>query len=123
MGKISKHNVIGNQFGLVYENCSVASNTLTLCPFSDCQTFALNSVASFFGSSKDDILYNLKYIKRKITNKKQLICNVKEEYLKRLEDFIPSDSFTIKEFYTSSNGNSMIMCLINLEFIKLDDNE
>lgn len=116
--KITSHRVGEDGiFVYLFANSTIASYNVILSPFADCQTFALNSVASFFNYPKDQVLENLKYIRKHVCPKKQMICNVKEEYLGRLEAVIPPESFTIKEHYTSSNGSMMVMCLINLEFI------
>src|SRR5574343_369729 len=108
--KITSHRLGENGiFVHLFANSTIASYNVVLSPFADCQTFAINSVASFFNYPIEQVLENLKYIRKKVCTKKQMICNVKEEYLGRLEAVIPPGSFTMKEHYTSSNGSMMVM--------------
>lgn len=96
----------------VNKNGSNATIPITAGFTGNCQLSIIGQMASLIKMSS-----NLKLQLKEIllySGRSLLLCDIRKEYLKQLEDLIPKNVFNTVTPYLSTNGSNMVICILNL---------
>lgn len=82
-------------------------------PTNNCQICSLSAIQDFLKrSTKEEKLELFKYIRERLT-RPCVMLDLNKRYVEFI-DFIPREYFILYNEYTNSNGNEMVLCIINL---------
>lgn len=93
--------------------------TVNEAPTSNCQLFTIGDFQELLYLNKEEFLKVLDYIRLKLIDKKMLLLDINYNNLIVTKKLFKNISKSIiNKKYTNSNGNTMVLMIIHLDFIK-----